>query len=70
MSLMMYMPYIVPITRGHGRALEKMKLQDRPYSPKAEVTTQKYTAITIVQLKHCKTRSSENLKKGRDHAEV
>jgi hypothetical protein len=59
----MYMPYIIPVTRGHGRALEKMKFQDRPYSPKAEVTMQKYTASTIMQLKQCKTRSSKNFVK-------
>ena len=63
MSLMMYKPYIVPIIRGQGRALKNMKFQDRPYSPKEEVTTSKYTASGIMQIKHYKTETMRITKK-------
>jgi hypothetical protein len=52
---MMCIPYIVPIIGGQERALDKMKFQDSPYSPKAELTMPKYTATTIMHIKPYKT---------------
>ena len=61
-------PYIIPITGGDAMTLENMNFQERPYSSKAERTTSKYTASTIVHIKNYKTEAKRI--KEKCHAEV